>query len=68
MTWQPIAYVDAENLDGVWWHAAPKPRRWHRCKPQTRGRLDGRTIERCACGAVRIDGHQWFERNSRTRP
>jgi hypothetical protein len=29
------------------------------------GYLDGRLIERCACGGIRIDGHGWMERNSR---
>lgn len=69
MTWQAIAYTDnGENLNGVWWHKAPLPRRWHRCTPQTRATLNGLRVERCACGATRLDGHAWIERNTRKRP
>lgn len=51
-----------EHLDGIPWYEAPRPRRWHRCKPQTRGH----SIARCACGAIWILGG-WVERNSRRR-
>jgi hypothetical protein len=63
------ARLGMTHVDGVAWHEAPLPRRWHRCKPQTSGRLSGGSlIERCACGAVRYDGHGvWIERNQRRR-
>lgn len=61
-------YLD--HFGGVDWVDAPLPRRRHRCRPQSRGRfgLLGRLVERCACGATRLDGEApWFERNSRRR-
>ena len=54
-----------EDLDGVSWHKAPVPRRFHCCRPQTRGRLESefRLVERCACGATRLDGSgPWMSR------
>lgn len=55
-----------EHVNGVHWFDAPKPWRWHRCRPQTRGFILGDFIERCACGGLRYDGHgPWIERNSR---
>jgi hypothetical protein len=55
------------NLDGVWWYEAPKPRRFHRCRVQTFGYLrSGATVERCACGGIRMDSlGPWIDRNSR---
>lgn len=54
------------NLDGVPWHKARKPRRWHHCWAQTKGTLNYfQEVERCACGAVRHNGSRWFDRNSR---
>lgn len=58
------------HRDGIPWYDAPVPRRWHRCWPQTTGST--RTIarvERCACGATRLDGpgHPWIDRNSRRK-
>jgi hypothetical protein len=53
---------------GVTWMDAPKPRRWHRCTPQTVGNFAGLGhVERCACGAISEDGEHWQERNSRPR-
>ena len=55
-----------EHLGGVGWFDAPRPRRWHRCQPQTRGFFHLRLTERCACGGVRLDGcGPWIERNQR---
>lgn len=57
-----------EHLDGVEWWDAPVPRRRHRCRPQTRARVNGELIERCACGALAFDGDGfWIQRNSRAR-
>ena len=55
-----------EHLGGVSWADAPRPRRWHRCKPQTRGFFHGRMTYRCACGAAAVDWPEiWINRNSR---
>jgi hypothetical protein len=52
------------HRDGVWWHDAPLPPRWHRCQPWSRGVTPSFTrVERCACGATRLDGGPWLERN-----
>lgn len=57
-----------EHLDGVEWWEAPRPRRWHRCSPQTRARIARDYVERCACGAARMGGSgPWIERNTRRR-
>ena len=45
------------------WYNLPKPRRWHRCRAVQEAAMDGRLIERCACGGIRIDGGRWMERN-----
>lgn len=53
------------HRDGVPWWEAPRPRWWHRCKPQTIGYHNG-IVERCACGAIRFSGFgPWVNRNSR---
>lgn len=59
--------VSVEHKNDLPWWQAPKPRRWHRCTPQTSGvASSGRFYERCACGAARIDGYgPWMEQNSR---
>lgn len=54
-----------EDLDGVSWYDAPKPKRLHRCAPQTTGYIGGVHIDRCSCGAVRINMRTWEEKNSR---
>ena len=57
-----------QHRNGIPWYAAPLPRRWHRCAPWTTGSTQGLAlVERCACGATRLDGegHPWMERNSR---
>jgi hypothetical protein len=59
--------VEIEHLDGVAWHAAPIPRRWHWCRAQTSGWYGLSRIERCACGAIRYDGRAWMDRNARSK-
>lgn len=62
---------DIQHLDGIPWHDAPVPSRWHRCQPQTMGYLNYFTlIERCACGALRRDRDHlgWTDKNSRSKP
>lgn len=59
---------DIVHLDGVPWHEAPKPHRFHRCHAQTKGWVNLLTlVRRCACGAIDIDGMGWTEKNSRGR-
>lgn len=71
MTWQQDGdNPRIEHLDGVKHSDAPRPRRWHRCRAQSRGYLgEGFTyVERCACGALKIGRFgAWGERNSRGR-
>lgn len=61
------------DLDGVSWHEAPIPRRWHKCWVQTWGWLGYfDRVQRCACGAIRcvdpVEGPGlWGERNQRRR-
>lgn len=56
------------HLHGIPWHAAPVPRRFHRCWAQTVGYVNLFWImERCACGALRRDGDRWENKNSRRR-
>ena len=60
--------VEISHLEGVPWWEAPRPRRWHFCRAQTLGWIDYFTrVERCACGATRLNGRGWFERNSRRK-
>ena len=52
--------------DDVPWWDAPVPRRWHRCRVQTTGATERLVlVDRCACGAIRLDSHYWMNRNSR---
>lgn len=54
-----------EHLDGVPWHEAPIPRRWHRCRAQTTAWDRGRRVLRCACGAYGLGfPPRWTDRNS----
>jgi len=63
------ATLELEHRDGVPWWSAPLPRRWHRCRWQTRGWVGlSAGMERCACGAARYPGRAWLFRNARRRP
>lgn len=55
-----------QHRDGVCWYDAPVPWRWHKCRTQTAGWVGLTRYERCACGAVRRNGREWFDRNTRT--
>jgi hypothetical protein len=59
-----------EHLNGAAWVDVPRPRRWHRCRPQTRGFFaTSGYSERCACGGWRPEPYgQWARRNERKRP
>lgn len=57
-----------EHFGGADWCQAARPRRLHRCWPQTRAWLYGELVERCACGSIRLDGEgPWMNRNSRSK-
>jgi hypothetical protein len=50
------------------WRDAPIPRRWLRCTPWSTLYTPHDLVdaERCACGAIRLDGHgPWIYRNTR---
>jgi hypothetical protein len=59
---EPLEYI--EHLNGVDWYEAgpPRLRFWpfHRHAAQSRGLMGGRFIERCRCGATRLDHSMWF--------
>lgn len=69
----PDRSVELHHLDGVKWHDAPIPRRWHRCWVQTYGYTGWfNLVERCACGAIRVAApvlgqSRWRDKNSRKR-
>jgi ribosomal protein S27AE len=53
-----------ESLGGVAWNDSEPPWSLHRCRPQTRGWMNANSVERCRCGATRLDGNSpWLERN-----
>lgn len=77
-------YSSGDDPDNVWaqdrdsiqhcgstsWRDAPIPRRWHRCTPWSTHYNPAHLVdaERCACGALRLDGHgPWIYRNTRCR-
>jgi hypothetical protein len=54
------------HRDGVDWIDAPLPRRFHRCVAQTVGWDFFEKVERCACGAMRVNGRGgWGFKNER---
>lgn len=58
------------HRDGVAWHDAPVPRRWHRCRAQTEAYDGGNReiVKRCPCGAITINKRgeksYWMQRNT----
>lgn len=54
---------EVAHRNGVPWFEAPLPHRFHRCKVQTQGWVDLDFIERCACGAVRLQRSGWWRKN-----
>lgn len=63
----PDGKTELHHRDGVAWLDAPMPWRFHRCSAQTYGYFNySEQVERCACGAIRLDGRShWMNRNSR---
>jgi hypothetical protein len=59
--------MGTHHVNGVGWNEAPLPSRFHRCWGQTTGWQGLTRVERCACGAIRLDGRGWSERNARRR-
>lgn len=58
------------HRDGIpWYETEPLLGLLHRCSVQTWGTMgpddDQRLVERCGCGAIRINGGRWAERNAR---
>jgi hypothetical protein len=54
------------HVDGIPWYEAPLPWRWHLCKAQTYGSTRiFFSVERCACGAIRLNKRYWVDKNSR---
>lgn len=67
-TWVRAIVGGREHRNGVAWYDAPIPRRWHRCKEQSRYGYDELVRARCACGGYRWGGERrWLQRNSRSR-
>lgn len=64
----PAGDFEMHHLDGVPWNEAPMPPWLHRCKVQTYGYTGYFTlIERCACGAIRMNGLGWHRKNERRK-
>lgn len=57
----------ALSVGGVLWYEAKVPRRFHRCYAHMTGLASFKMVERCACGAIRIDGDRWMEKNARRK-
>jgi hypothetical protein len=57
------------HIDGIPWHDAPLPPRFHWCWAQTRCEefVGLGTVERCPCGAIRISGTRMWDERNRTR-
>lgn len=56
---------DVRHVNNVPWHEAPRPRAERWCWAQTTGWSGLNQIERCACGAARMNRRAWLETNSR---
>lgn len=61
--------ADVRHVNDIPWYEAKLPSRFHLCKTQTSGWVNIFTlVERCACGATRIDARGlWVDKNSRRR-
>ena len=62
--------LEMTHPGGAPWWEAPVPFRFHRCTVQTEAWVDYvNLVERCACGAIRLDGKRgrWMQRNTRKR-
>jgi hypothetical protein len=59
--------TELQHRGSVPWHDAPLPPRLHLCRTQTRGVYGYfNFLERCACGAIRMEGF-WLEKNARRK-
>jgi len=57
-----------EHLNGIPWWEASIPPYLHRCSVQTRGWYNYlNKVERCSCGAIRMNGNGWSDKNSRRK-
>jgi hypothetical protein len=65
----PDGSTEMHHRDGVPWWKAEVPKTRHECWAQTEGWTNYvNRVERCACGAIRLDGAHgvWSDRNSRS--
>jgi hypothetical protein len=60
--------TEISHKDDIPWYEAPVPRRFHRCRAQTSA-YEGlfTLIERCACGATRMNRRMWIGKNERRK-
>ncbi len=65
---QLVGPLQVWHLDGIVWHEAAVPPRWHRCAAQTivQPVSDPDPLVVCACGAERAEGI-WIFRNARRK-
>lgn len=58
--------VPFTHEDTIPWDRMRLPRRFHRCWVQSWGSCGPfEMVERCPCGATRLDGGPWLHKNSR---
>jgi len=57
---------DLLNVGDVWWYEAPIPPKRHQCETHTSGTVRHvGMVQRCACGAIKVNDSPWLDRNSR---
>lgn len=59
--------IYSEHKDGISWSESVLPFRLHRCRVQTSGWISDHLVDRCSCGALRIDMGHWNFKNNRRR-
>ncbi len=58
--------LNVQHKDGIWWYDAPMPPEQHDCEPWSSGESGSFFVERCACGATKLDHDwAWLDINSR---
>jgi hypothetical protein len=69
--WITDPHTGNHHIDGIPWHQAPIPPRWHHCRPWTIGTAtpdEHDPMHRCACGSFRLARNRyWVAKNSRRR-
>lgn len=59
--------INSEHREGIMWHEAVLPFRLHRCRAQSSGWVNDYLVDRCSCGALRVDLQHWNFKNERRR-